>query len=262
VEPTYRLPLYRLMQAAWYMARDKPRNLGEDFRFLLHTLPAAPDIEGSENLPRNGAYVLVANHYERPGLWMGWTGMALARSVWEHGGRRLRIIAIAHWTDYRIGPIPIPSAVTRVLFRRFFRVFGFIAMEPASAGPRGRAEGVRRTLHALADGDPVVLFPEGDIGETPAMIPAQPGTGSFLLAMVARGAPLIPTAIYESCGRLTIRFGAPLDAVPSTKGNREERDRFASVLIMRSVAGMLPPALRGAYADSGTVPDDASATLY
>jgi 1-acyl-sn-glycerol-3-phosphate acyltransferase len=244
--PRYRLPITRLLQAAGYMLVNRPRNIGSDFRFLIHRLPRGSSVEGSEHLPETGPYLLVANHYERPGLWMGWSGIVAARAVYEHRRGRLRWIAIAEWEDYRIGFVPVPPLITRALFGRFFDVFGFIAMEPESAGARQRAEGVRRALKAMEDGDIVGIFPEGDIGETPAMIQAQRGSGSFVLALSRLG-PVVPVGLYESDGRLCVRFGPAIEMEPLRRVERGLRDEAVTQRVMSAVAGLLPEELRGAY---------------
>lgn len=247
---TYRIPWLRLLQAGYYIARGRPRNLGADFRYVMGRMPAAPVVVGVENLPLRGPYVLVANHYERPGLWMGSSGMVVARGVYEHGGGRLRWIAIAEWSDYRVGPVPVPRLVTRFMFHRFFRVFGFLPMEPERSGPLRRAEGVRAALRVVKSGDAIGVFPEGDIGPTTAMIEAQAGSGEFLLAL-SRTAVLIPVGLYESRGRLHVSFGPALDIEPLRMTSKPLRDSVASTGIMSAVAALVPPEMRGCYTGSG-----------
>jgi len=244
---TYRIPVYRFLQAGWYAARGEPRSLGDDFRYLIRNLPAAPILTGVVNLPASGSFVLVANHYERPGLWMGWSGMIVARAVHEHTRRRLRWIAIAEWRDFRLVGIPIPPPITRFIFGRFFRTFGFIAMEPEGSSAHERAEGVRAALQAIKQGEVVGIFPEGDIGATPAMIRAQAGSGAFLAALAGRGAPLIPTGLHESEGRLHVVFGPPVDITDVKNVDRSQRDEAASRRVMDAVAALLPSELRGYY---------------
>jgi 1-acyl-sn-glycerol-3-phosphate acyltransferase len=245
--PKYRIPLRNFVQAGWYMALGKPRNLGHDFRYLAGKLPVAPVISGTQYLPASGPYVVVANHYERPGLWMGWSGMIAARVVYEHSERRLRWIAIAEWHDYKLAGIAVPPKLTRFLFDRFFRVFGFIAMEPPGATAAERAGGVRSALEAIRVGDAIGIFPEGNIGSTPAMIKAQQGSGAFLLGLHARSAPLIPLGLFEAGNRLHLRFGPPLDPSDVKVLPRAERDEAASTMAMTAVAALVPLDLRGAY---------------
>jgi hypothetical protein len=181
---------------------------------------------------------------------MGWSGMVTARAVFEHTGRRLRWIAIAEWRDHRVAGIGVPPAVSRFIFGRFFNTFGFISMEPEGSSAHDRAEGVRAAISAVKIGEPVGIFPEGNIGSTPAMITAQPGSGLFLLALNARGAKLIPVGLYESCNRLHVRFGEPLQLPDSRGRGRIARDEAASGHAMRSVARLLPVELRGDYAST------------
>ena len=249
LQPTYRIPLFRLVQVVFYMARGRPRSLGADFRFLIGNLPIAPYIEGTENVPASGPVLVVANHYERKGLWMGWSGMLVSRAIFEHSGRRLRWIAIAEWTDYRIGPIRVPPRLTRNLFNRFYAVFGFIAMEPEAAGARRRAEGVRRAIQAAKQGDVIGIFPEGNIGSSPAMIPAQAGSGSFIRALHDRGTAILPVGISELGKRAQIQIGNPM-AMNSLLGSpRDTRDRITADAVMRTVAQLVPPDVRGYYSD-------------
>ena len=146
-------------------------------------------MSGVDHLPVEGPFILVANHYERPGLWMGWPGMIMARAVFEHTAGRLRLIAISEWKEYRVAGILRSPSITRFIFGRFFHTFGFIAMEPEGADPHARAEGVRAALQAIRTGEPIGIFPEGNIGLTPAMIRAQSGSGNFLLALLPAALP-------------------------------------------------------------------------
>jgi 1-acyl-sn-glycerol-3-phosphate acyltransferase len=249
--PSYRIPLYRLLQAGLYMVMNRPRNIGDDFHYLAPRLPVTPVITGADRLPATGSYILVANHYERPGLWMGWPGMIMSRAVYEHTHRRLRLIAISEWKDYKVAGIPIPPPITRFIFSRFFDTFGFIAMEPEGADPHARAEGVRAALLAAKQGEGIGIFPEGNIGPTPAMIKTQAGSASFVLALSARGAPVLPTGLFEDAGRLHVVFGEPVELSDIRGLAKSHRDEAADRRIMGAVAALLPPDVRGFYSRTG-----------
>jgi len=251
--PNYRLPLLRLVQAAYYIVRGQPRDLGADFRFLMRNVPVGPLVTGVDNMPASGPFVLVANHYQRPGLWMGWAAMIAGKIIHECRGRRVRWIAISEWDDYRLAGIPVPSPATRYVFGRFYEVFGFIAMPPMRASIQERAAAVRCAMEAIASGDVIGLFPEGTVGETPALLEAREGSGGFLLALSKQAAPIIPLALYEEAGRLRVAFGPPVSLEEATTTSRSERDAVARRLVMEAIAAMMPGELRGFYS-GGTDP--------
>src|SRR5271166_5369652 len=106
--PGYRVPFHLLALAGYFVLRGRPRCLGSDFRFLLPHMPKAPVVQGTEYLPTTGPLVIVGNHYQRPGLWMGWAAMVVGRAVFEHTNRDIRWVAISEWENYRILGIPVP----------------------------------------------------------------------------------------------------------------------------------------------------------
>lgn len=246
--PNYRIPLSRLAQAGLFMLQGRPRSLGADFKWLTSDLPVSPVVRGSDNIPTSGPYVVAANHYERPGLWMGWSAMIVARTIYEHTGERLRWIAISEWHQYRLGFVPVPPAITHWIFGRFFDTFGFISMAPAVAGVQERRQGVRAALDAVKAGDAIGIFPEANIGATPAMIEAQPGSGSFVLAMSQRGASIIPLGLFEVNRRLNAVFAPPVDLSETHDLSRADRDAAVRDKVMRAIAALLPEELRGFYA--------------
>lgn len=254
--PRYRIPLHRLAQAAWYMALNKPRNLGQDFHYLESNVPVQPKLEGAEMLNVGGPLVLVANHYERPGLWMGWSGLIIAHKVYETTGRRVRFIAISEWNDFRLAGLPIPPKVTRFAFERFYRTFGFIPMEPEGAGAVARSMGVRAALRAVSGGEVICIFPEGDVGPTPAMIAAQGGVGAFVLRLASRGAKVVPVGLFEKQGILHVSVAPSVNVDGLMQIPKEERDIVAGWRIMVSVAKLLPPELRGYYSDLSRYEDE------
>lgn len=247
-KPAYRIPIYRFIQAGYYTLRRRPRNLGSDFKYLRRNLPQPPVVEGAQHLPRSGPFVVVANHYERPGLWMGWTGMIMAHALLEHTGRRIRWVAISEWRDYKLWGVPIPPIITKFVFGRFFHTFGFIPMEPQGRSPWARARGVRDAVDAATSGDVIGIFPEGDIGKTSAMIEAQPGSGGLLLVLNKRGAVIIPAGLFESECRLHVSIGPPVDLSACTALPRPSQDETARRSCMTAVAQLVPSQLRGFYA--------------
>lgn len=245
--PQYRLPYHHMVQCGYYMLRGSPRNLGDDFRSLIPHLPAGPRVKGVEHLSVGGPLVIVGNHYQRPGLWLGWTAMIAGRAVFEHTKRSVRWVAISEWDNYRLFGVVIPNALTRAIFGRFQRTFGFITMAPTNAPTQERARSVRAALEAVGTGAIVGIFPEGDIGPTPALIPARLGTGLFLTALQSRKARIIPLGVSEERGTLNVVFGPPVDLSEVRALPRPQQDEMARTLAMTAVARLLPIELRGAY---------------
>lgn len=122
--------------------------------------------------------------------------------------------------------------------------------------------GLRRAMGVLEEGGALIVYPEGHRVETGGLIPAEPGAG-----FLARTAcvPVLPVGLVgtRDCfpkgarwprrRRVQVRFGRPLrirDRRPdgARVGNQEAADA-----IMLAVAELLPPELRGAYADLDAV---------
>ncbi|MCX7671840.1 MAG: hypothetical protein N2439_17445, partial [Anaerolineae bacterium] len=122
-------------------------------------------------------------------------------------------------------------------------------MPPRPEDAARRALAVRRVLEFVrAHPDAVLgLAPEGR--DTPGGVlswPA-PGTGHLLLRLADLGFPITPVGAYEQDGRLCLRFG-PAYRLGSAAGfSGREKDRLAAQTVMRAIASLLPPHLRGEF---------------
>ncbi len=201
--------------------------------FLLRRL-GQPTIVGVEHVPREGAFILVANHVSLtdPPI-VGWaTGYQINRVIHFMAKQEMRSWPILGWLASQSG----------VFFVR-------------------RGEGDRSTqraaLETLARGEPIGLFPEGTrsrdgvIGEGKA--------GATLLAMRS-GAPLLPVAIFGTerifpggsrvphRARVTVRIGQTF-RLPHQPFGRLDRQTLAAGTerIMHEIATLLPAPRRGRY---------------
>jgi 1-acyl-sn-glycerol-3-phosphate acyltransferase len=198
---------------------------------LLFALLTQRRLEGTENLPASGPYILTSNHLGRidaPLIYALFGGRDLtgwAAEKYEH-----------HW-----------------FFGTLLRLGGGIFIR--------RGEVDRQALSAaeawLRSGKIFGMAPEGTRSKTGAMIRAK--TGAAYLAQQT-GVPIVPLAItgtekavqdllHLRRPRLTIRVGLPftLSAVPDddrSAGLRRNTDE-----IMCRIAAMLPPQYHGVYAD-------------
>jgi 1-acyl-sn-glycerol-3-phosphate acyltransferase len=250
-QEVYRFRISLILKFIWAVLRGRTRDLAADVEATLMGARPQPQVLNDDHIPPEGPFVLVANHYERPGLKVFWGGMLVSHAVFQRrtAGRSLHWLMTSEWYNYRLGPIPVPVSVLRWLFRRIGRVYGLVIVPRAAERGVGRAAAVRTILDVVRGrGEAIGLFPEA-IG-TGRLIRPAPGVGQFLLSLSSRGIPILPVGIFEEEGRLTAAFGPPFSIeVPSDVG-KEERERRAAEQVMVSIGRLLPAELWGVYAEA------------
>ncbi len=185
-------------------------------------------VEGVENLPRTGPFILVANHCSNlDPLMMGWaSGHQIGRVVHFMAKIEMRRWPIIGWLATQAG----------VYFVR--------------RGERDRAA-QQFSLDALADGRPIAMFPEGTRSRTGHLREGKPGAA--LIAMRS-GAPIVPASvagthrIFPGRSRLPrptrvrIRIGEPF-TLPHQPSGRLDREALAAGTerIMSAIEQLLPP---------------------
>jgi 1-acyl-sn-glycerol-3-phosphate acyltransferase len=198
---------------------------------LLFALLSRRRVEGVENLPPSGPYILTSNHLSRfdaPLIYSLFGGKNLTGWAAEKYER--------HW-----------------FFGTLLRLGGGIFIR--------RGEIDRQALSAaqawLRSGKIFGMAPEGTRSKTGAMIRAK--TGAAYLAQQT-GVPIVTLAITgtEKAGRdllhlrrprLTIRVGLPFTLPPISDDDRSAGLRRNTDEIMCRIAAMLPPQYHGVYAD-------------
>ena len=223
----------------------------------LRALPLQPQVVGLEQLPTSGPLLLVINHYERPGLWTFWSTFLASQAVRQRRGRHAEIhwLITAETRGTRYGPLPVPGALMQWVIGRVARGYGLITLPIAPEETAARAAALRSVLRALRSGDErehvIGLSPEGTGGRV--LREALPGTGEFLLLAARTGAAIVPVGIAERPEHdwaLTATLGAPLDLTLPPEITRAGRDQWTREVVMRSIARLLPPDLRGFYRDT------------
>ena len=123
--------------------------------------------------------------------------------------------------------------------------------------PVRRGEGDRRAvmlcLQVLRVRNPLAFFPEGTRSRDGVLHRAQPG-----IAFLARksGAPILPVGLIGTAqaklfrSKIHVVVGTPfhIDEIGVSPG---APDQDVADAIMRRVAELLPPAMRGYYSDEG-----------
>jgi hypothetical protein len=200
---------------------------------LVRRIDPPPMIVGVEHIPIEGPVMIVANHFQRPGLWIGWAGAVLTVAI----GRRRGADPPVHWLTTgsiqmlqrsRRGPeVPL----TRRLLRRVARLYSMAALP---LGDRAeRAAVLSAWLRWLRHGEVVGIFPEGLAGRSDHLRRPEPGFDVLLRVAARAGAAVVPAGIHEAEGQMVVAFG------PSVSGGAES--------VMREIARLLPPSMHGPY---------------
>ena len=192
-------------------------------------------VEGLEHVPRQGAFILVANHLQLL------DPLIIGATAGDLTGRVIHFMAKAE-------------------LRRWFFI-GWLASQSGVYFVR-RGEGDRAaqrlSLELLAQGRPLAMFPEGHRSPDGKLQAGR--NGAALLAMRA-GVPLVPVGItgtrrlfrsglwFWRQAPVRVRIGEPF-SIPHQAEGRLDRHALSSATdrIMRESAALLPDDQRGQYA--------------
>ena len=247
--PSYEFPRLPLARFGLDLLLERRRSLLKDSQTVMAANPYRRQVRGLENVPSEGPFVLVTNHYARPGLQVYHCGMFITTVIAERRplSPDIRWIITSEWYGYRFGPIPVPVWLIRWVFRRVGKVYGPVIMPRRASLAVGRAAVLRR-IARIAQREPIGLMPEA--GGSGILREALEGSGLFLQALSERGLPLVPAGVWEEDDTLIVRFGEPFALSVAKEGSRQERDRQARDQVMVAVGRLLPLTHWGRYREA------------
>ena len=186
-------------------------------------------VKGRENIPSQGPVLVVANHVNNVDVPV--LGISFDR----------RVIFMAKKELFRS--------------RLLGRFLGSLGAFPVHRGQLDR-KALRQANQVLADGQALVMFPEGTRSRSGRLRQAFPG--STLIALRS-GAPILPVGIAGTeklngvawllhRPRITVNIGYPFH-LPSLNGELTKMELAQSTrVIMEHIAELLPSKYRGNYA--------------
>lgn len=185
-------------------------------RIALH-LAFHIQIEGLENLPKEGGYILCANHtsYLDPPL----LGLHLDRNVHFMAKEELFHNRLFAWLIRKLGAFPV---------------------ERGKGGEANPA--LQKAIVIVGEGQALALFPEGTRSKTGK--PLRPKSGIVLIA-AQTGADIVPAGIsihrpLRFRTRITVRYGEPIpNASLGITGTSPQELKQASRTVMDAVIGLL-----------------------
>lgn len=172
-------------------------------------------IEGRENIPDKGPFIICSNH-------ISWIDPPLVGCAIP---ARLQVHFMAKAELFR-------NAVIRAVLRG-------VGAFPVK---RDRADhaAIRTSLRLLQEGKVLGLFPEGTRSKTGSLQQAQNGAAMIALRT---GAPILPVAIagpYRLGRPVRLYIGAPFKFTAGENGERRVNLDQSSVAIMESIEALLP----------------------
>jgi 1-acyl-sn-glycerol-3-phosphate acyltransferase len=195
---------------------------------LAHQMFFRGDVEGLENLPAKGGYIVAANHASL--LDPPMVGQFLPRQVCFFARKTLWKPGVAAWWLDAVGTIPVDRDGGTSL------------------------DAIKRVLRALAEGKVVIVFPEGTRSTDGNLQTAKAGVG--LLACKAH-VPVVPARVFgsfEAFGRdaglhlgspVSVTYGRPLS--PGEYDHPEDgKERYprTAARIMDAITRIGPPVTR------------------
>lgn len=220
----------------WEKSRYSVREFTEQ---SLPCLQPEPLVLGLESLPESPRFVLVANHYQRKGLWILHPCSVITVALQRHyqlPDPPMHWVVTANWPRIRVGPFSFRSPGDWLL-PRVAHALHCYPVSFAGTDPSLTARSYLALLKSAKRTDrPLGLFPEGVAGAAGCPAKPLPGVERLLAHLGKAGLPCVPCQIREILEgegeRLQVRFGAAIGAEELTTASD------AAELVMERVHGL------------------------
>src|SRR5512143_4173649 len=209
------------------------RNLIRWLLRILLDLIAVVDVEGYENLPKSGAYVIATNHL----------GLLDATMLFY---------AVDRWDVF----IPTAEKWEEIAFLRWLgKYLNFVFIDRFNPDLKA----MRKMIKLMEQGYTMVIAPEGTRSRVGSMNEGKQGV-SYLAAKLQR--PIVPVGlagtedkvVFDNLrhlrrSRITVNAGKPFRLPPLPAKDRDEALRRDTDEIMCQIAALIPEQNRGIYAN-------------
>jgi hypothetical protein len=230
----------------------RKRDFHRDAQACIANIRPPLKIIGQENIPQSGPCILTVNHYHRAGFSALWIALAVASLVPQpmHWIMTGEFTYPGKWYE-RFG-----TRGSKFLLQRIAYVYSFMTMPPMPPREKdveARAVSVRSVLeYVMCSQEPgpiLGLAPEGfDATNTGVLARPFKGVGRFGLLLSKTGLKFVPVGAYEMDGCFHVCFGKAYELRVRRGLSADEKDYYASQIIMENIARLLPVHLRGEFA--------------
>lgn len=214
-----------------YIARGERRDVDDFSASVVARMSPPPAYHGLENIPREGRFLVVPNHYQREGLWILHSASAVTQAVRQvlgPGNPPVHWVVTANWPPWRIGPWTFPSPGD-ILLPKVAHALHCFPVSFAKHNPGFTATSIRRLLKAAPTLDrPIGLFPEGVAGTAGRLTAPLPGVERLIAHLAKSGYSAVPVGIWET-DRLQVNFGIPLSPSALSQSLDPARDLMSAV---------------------------------
>lgn len=254
IMPRYRYSL-RLLPPVIRVLFGVRSSLSHDAACLLEHYHPAPRVLNAHNIPADSPFLVVINHYDRPGLGAWWGIAPILTTIAARRTREPREVHFLMAREWHFDGIicRIKQPLTRWLFGRFAKTYNCIGLPPALDWDKYRGQGAMAIRHALAltrRNPPELLgvSPEGNTGKDLGLCQPPHGAGLMLLLLTRDTIPLLPVGIFEDDEQIiNVNFGKPFHIAVSRRLSKEQRDCEAARQVMIEIGKLLPERMWGIY---------------